>query len=368
MIIPSGSVTDGNSGSNYNITFSNYLTGTIASKALTVTGITASDKVYDRTFTATVDTNAAVLVGVIAPDDVTFGGTPTGTFASSNVANNITVNIAGLTLGGTDAANYRLTQPTTTADITAKTVTISSGLTGLTRGYNGTTTATISSNNVVLSGLIAGDTVNARTNGYTASFADKNVGTSKPLTVSGINLSGTPAANYSLVQPTNLTANITNRSLIVTAIGVNKVYDGTTLASIATRTLTGVVAPDDVTIAGGTASFADKNAGVGKSVTVLGLVLSGADVANYTLVSGDVSATADITARASDDDPLRTLRHALHSSDCVPQPHPRCARRSGDADERCAPLSVNCDKPELSQSHQTVAVSDPADGWRQALL
>ncbi len=44
---------------------------------------------------------------------------------------------------------------------------------------------------------------------------------------------------------------------------------------------------------GGTATFADKNAGIGKTVTASGLSLSGADAANYT-VNTTALTTADI--------------------------------------------------------------------------
>ena len=62
-----------------------------------------------------------------------------------------------------------------------------------------------------------------------ASFADKNVGTGKAVTVSGIAISGARRRQLCSVNTTaTTTANITPRALTVTATGVNKVYDGTT--------------------------------------------------------------------------------------------------------------------------------------------
>jgi hypothetical protein len=61
------------------------------------------------------------------------------------------------------------------------------------------------------------------------------------------------------------------------------------LATITTRTLAGVTGSDDVSLVGGTASFADKNVGAGKTVTATGLELSGADAANYQLASSSAS-------------------------------------------------------------------------------
>ena len=62
----------------------------------------------------------------------------------------------------------------------------------------------------------------------------------------------------------------------------NKVYDGTPDATIATRTLTGgIVGTDDVTLTGGTATFDNKNVGMGKLVTANGLALSGTSAGKY---------------------------------------------------------------------------------------
>ncbi len=124
-LTPSGSVTDGNAGLNYTVTFANDTTGVITAKALTVTGVTAGNKVYDGTTVATVDTSAASLVGVVSGETVTLGGTAVGAFASHGVGPGISVAMSGLTLAGTDAGNYTLTQPTTTANITAATPTVS---------------------------------------------------------------------------------------------------------------------------------------------------------------------------------------------------------------------------------------------------
>jgi len=76
----------------------------------------------------------------------------------------------------------------------------------------------------------------------------------------------------------------------------NKVYDGTTAATVATRTLTGVLFSDNVTYAGGTATFANKTVGTGKTVNATGLSLTGPDAGNYT-VNTTAATTADITAK-----------------------------------------------------------------------
>ncbi|MFN4000433.1 YDG domain-containing protein, partial [Algoriphagus sp.] len=77
----------------------------------------------------------------------------------------------------------------------------------------------------------------------------------------------------------------------------NKIYDGNTSATVLTRTLNGVISPDAVELTGGTATFADKNVANGKTVTLLGATLSGADASNYSLTSV-ATAIADITQAA----------------------------------------------------------------------
>src|SRR5690606_41790585 len=52
---------------------------------------------------------------------------------------------------------------------------------------------------------------------------------------------------------------------------------------------------DDVSLDGGTATFDNKNVGTGKTVTLTGATLAGADAGNYTLTSV-ATTTANITA------------------------------------------------------------------------
>jgi hypothetical protein len=78
----------------------------------------------------------------------------------------------------------------------------------------------------------------------------------------------------------------------------NKVYDGTTAATITGRALSGKFGADDVSLSGGTAAFSDKNVGTGKTVTATGLSLNGASAGNYQLSSTSATITANITAKS----------------------------------------------------------------------
>jgi hypothetical protein len=118
-LTPSGSVSDTNSGHNYAVTFTNNTNGVITPAPLTVTGITANNKVWDGTTAASLNTGGASLVGVLSNDVVTLNtGGATGTFSTSSVGT-WPVSVSGLTITGNDSGNYMLTQPSTTASISA---------------------------------------------------------------------------------------------------------------------------------------------------------------------------------------------------------------------------------------------------------
>jgi hypothetical protein len=132
----------------------------------------------------------------------------------------------------------------------------------------------------------------------TYTFANKNFGNNKPITASGFTLSGSAAANYVIVQPTGLSANITHFALTGSFTAADKIFDGTTNATILNRSLTGVFGGDLVSYVGGTATFDTAAVGSSKTVTAVGLSLTGADFANYTVNTTAIT-TANITRPAS---------------------------------------------------------------------
>lgn len=264
---------------------------TAVATPLTITGVTASNKVYNGTTTATL--SGGTLVGVATGDVVTLVA-GTGIFADSQVGTGKTVTATGYTLGGADAVKYNLSaQPSgITANITAAPLTVT-GVTASNKVYNATTAATLAGGS--LTGVLGSDVVTLTAG--TGAFANKTVGTAKAVTATGYSIGGADAANYTLsAQPSGLTANITVASLSITGVTVsNKAYDGTTVATLSGGTLVGIATGDVVTLVAGTGAFADKNVGTGKTVTVSGYTLSGANAANYT-VSQPTSLSANITA------------------------------------------------------------------------
>ncbi|KQN34274.1 hypothetical protein ASE92_11725 [Pedobacter sp. Leaf41] len=105
------------------------------------------------------------------------------------------------------------------------------------------------------------------------------------------------AANYTTASKI-VSLDVNRRPVNGNIIFANKIYDGNNSAMVASIALNGVLAADlaDVVLTGFTATFADKNAGLAKSISTAGATLSGAKANNYTL-SGVVSGTAAITAK-----------------------------------------------------------------------
>jgi hypothetical protein len=108
-------------------------------------------------------------------------------------------------------------------------------------------------------------------------------------TITGANFVGSP------VYVGNLT--VTPKALTAAMTASNKVYDGGVLAT-ATGSSTDIVAGDKVSFANTSATFANKNAGTGKTVTVTGITIGDTDAGNYVLQNSTASATADITPKA----------------------------------------------------------------------
>jgi outer membrane protein OmpA-like peptidoglycan-associated protein len=273
-------------------------TANITAKGVTVNGAVASNKEYDGTRPASVS-GTLTLSGVISGDTVTVDGSAaTGTFNNEDAGNTKPVTVTGITIGGTHAGNYALAQPTgVTANITAKQLTVT-GLSGVNKYYDGTRTASFSGT-PALSGVVGSDNVTVSTLGATAAFGSPTAGSSKPVTLAGVTISGTDANNYTVAQPT-VTAQINAAPLTINSVSVDsRPFNGNRTASLSDNSaaLVGVVGQDNVTLAkgGAAATFDDANVGTNKPVTVTGYALSGDDAVNYSL-SQPTGLTANITA------------------------------------------------------------------------
>jgi YDG domain len=199
------------------------LTANIYPMDLTVTGVTASNKVYDGTADVAINATNTIMTGVLTNDAVVFDpGGALGTFFDQYAQTGKLVVLYGWSLTGPDAANYALPffpvnadGSLLTADITPKPLTVL-GITANNKIYDGTTSATLNTNNASLSDVISPDEVILSTNGCIATFASPNLGTNIAVTVGGLSLVGNDATNYSLIQPTGLKAAITTTDAQIT--------------------------------------------------------------------------------------------------------------------------------------------------------
>jgi uncharacterized repeat protein (TIGR02543 family) len=275
---------------NYSAAVDVEVTLTVAQRILTLSGFIADSKVYDGT---TVVTGTGFSDDRLGSDELLF--TYIAAFADKNVGSDKAVNYSDIAISdGADKDNYVLaaTSGSANADITVKTLTLSD-FTAEDKVYDGTTVVTgtgfnddrLGSDELLLT--------------YIAAFADKNVGSGKAVNYSDIAISdGADKDNYVLAATIGSTnADITIKTLTLTDFTAdNKVYDGTT-AVIGTGFSDDRIAGDILAFTY-TASFTNKNVGVGKEVSFLLIAISGgADMNNYSLESNVGTTYADITVR-----------------------------------------------------------------------
>ena len=89
---------------------------TIAPKVLTVTDLTATDRDY-VSGNISVELSGGTLDGIVGNDDVTAAMPSTGTITNADAGENKPVTFGEITLTGSNASNYTLTQPTVTVNI-----------------------------------------------------------------------------------------------------------------------------------------------------------------------------------------------------------------------------------------------------------
>ncbi|MFD2584310.1 YDG domain-containing protein, partial [Pedobacter vanadiisoli] len=292
-VTAAGMTLGGTKAANYTLSGVNTATANITAKDITG-NFTAGNKAYDGTNTATI--LSRTLTGVLAGDVANVSGTGgTATFNNENAGIGKTVTATGITLTGTKAGNYNLTTiSTTTADITG--LALTGSFTADNKVYDGTTAASVLTRS--LTGVLPADAADVSLTGGTAAFGTADVANGKTVASTGMTLGGTKAGNYTLTSVSTATANITQKDITGTITASNKIYDGTTSATILTRALIGVLAGDlaNVTSSGGTATFATADVATGKTVTATGITLSGTKAGNYNLTSV-ATTTADITKK-----------------------------------------------------------------------
>ena len=246
---------------------------TITPAALTITGASATGKIYDGTTSALL--NGGSLSGVIGTDAVTLT-LGTGSFVDKNAGTGKAVSVTGNTLSGVDAGNYTLAALTgLTADITPAALTLSAVTDS--KIYDGTASSV---GTITVAGLVGNDDVS----GLSQSFDSINAG-DRTLAVNtwySVN-DGNGGNNYSV---TTLTANgtINPAALTVTYIAnsVSSIYGNAIGGLNGTTQTSGLVNGDTLS---GTAEWMT-TAGAASDVGSYGVTGSGLTASsNYTLIT-----------------------------------------------------------------------------------
>ena len=177
---------------------------------------------------------------------------------------------------------------TVSSTVTALGLTIT-GVTASNKEYDANLTATLGGT-ATLVGVVTADQANVTLAGTaTATFNNASVGTNKAVTVTGYTLGGTAAGNYTVSQPTGLTANITAKaasSLTIDPIA-NQTYTGSALtpAIVVKDGTTTLTLGTDYTVA------YSNNTNVGTAtVTITGMdIYTGTKTQTFSIVSKAVS-------------------------------------------------------------------------------
>jgi hypothetical protein len=247
------------------------LLGNITPAGLTVSGLSANNKVYDGTTTATVS-GTPVLAGVLGTDAVSLSGSAVGSFVSKAVGIGKVVNVSGLGLAGADGGNYTISIPTLQANITTASLIVTAIAND--KVYDGTTAASahLSDNRA------AGDSLS--TSFATAAFVDKNVGNGKTVNVTGISVTGADAGNYAANTTATAIAAINPATLIGIAGNQSRLYGGANPGF--TVSYTGFVSGENSSLLTGSLSFST-TANINSPAGNYAVTPSGQSAPNYTI-------------------------------------------------------------------------------------
>ena len=282
-------------------------TGTIDRRALTLGAVAAQTKTYDGTTAADASKFGAALAGAVAGDNVTAAAAG-ATYNSKDVATANTVNYTGVQLTGAEAGNYTLAATTAqgAGTITKRALTL--GVAAQTKTYDGNVSADATKFRATLGNLVAGEENSVTATAAGASYNDKNVAGASKVNYTGVQLTGTGAANYSIANTAQGAGRITPKQLNLALAGgarFDKTYDGNAnvrqaLTKGTNYTLTNFVTGEGTGIELDTVTgkYADKNAAADKAVTFGGLTLKGTGAGNYTLDKTALTGKGTIARRA----------------------------------------------------------------------
>ena len=213
VVTLTGATLTGSNALNYSVTNQAPLSTDISPYSTTVSGLTATGRVYNATTDVTLGGSATITK--LGNDDVTLSGPATGSFSSKNVGMQ-SVTVTGNTISGTDSGNYTLLQQSGLSANIGKanaTVVANSGTVtynGDQQSLTGFTTTGVFNNDVLTNVSASGYGTNAGTYSVIATGSDKNYNlafTPGKLTIAKAN--ATILANSGTVTYTGLLQSVT---------------------------------------------------------------------------------------------------------------------------------------------------------------
>jgi len=279
-----GTGTNGADAGNYTLIQPTLASVTIAKASLTVTA-TADTKTYNGN-TASTATPTVTAGQVFSGDTLQ---TLTQAFNGQNVVGTTLVTPNIVTVSDSNSgANYNVTLATAAGSITTKTLTVSGTVANGTT-YNGTTMASLTSGTLL--GVVTGETVTLTQAG---TYASPNAGLQNITATDSLGGTTAVLSNYTLTQPTALSATIAKAPLTVTGTVANSTaYNGTTAASLSGGTLVGVVGSENVTLTQA-GTYASANAGNAVGISATDSLGGTANLSNYILMQA-TGLSANIT-------------------------------------------------------------------------
>jgi len=238
---------------------------------------TGIDKIYDNTRNAYVSNSQ--IYGLIPSDisNVTISSYKSN-YINKFVENNKTIYVTDIILTGNNSQNYIIGQPTVLTYSNISPLQIYLFGTGVTKIYDQTTNANLS--NVYLSGYFFTDTSFISISSYISNYIDINAEYNKTINITDIILGGPYAFNY-YVNSTTTIGNILRKTVPTYFTGINKIFDGTVLASVTNITISNIIYPDTTFISSYNANFIDPNVGINKTIIVTDISFSGFSGINY---------------------------------------------------------------------------------------
>lgn len=285
---------------NYTLAGPVQTTASVLPRPVTLTGLQAVDKVYDGTrdagltqvqFAGLVDGESLQ----VRPGSLQFDTADVGSNKPVSGQVELIDGAGGL------ARNYTLVDlgpVATSGSITPRPITFA-GASIADKIYDGTRDATLVGGGLV--GLVPGQTLNVSAQ---AQFDTQDAGVGKPVTATLLLADGAQGGrvgNYSLTSgpSLSLTGTIQPRLLQLSGAGVSdKVYDGSTLASVSVGSLQGLLAGETLQFQA-EGRFDSSQVGNGRTVLARVTLLDGPGglAANYRVLDGGFQATASILPR-----------------------------------------------------------------------